>query len=90
MTGIIERSGTQAARELCPGAVVVVDCPSGTYRVLNESGSFLWGQLDGHKGVPELAGCLVEHYDIPLEMALADAAAFVASLKERGMVKVGA
>ena len=88
MTAVIQKADTQAARELAPGAVVIVDCPSGTYRVLNESGSFLWGLLDGHRTVSDLAAALAGHYDLTLDTALADAAAFVSSLRERGMVQV--
>ncbi|MGE4158868.1 MAG: PqqD family protein [Planctomycetota bacterium] len=89
MTLVIQKADTQADRELAPGAVVIVDCPSGTYRVLNESGSYLWTLLDGQRGIPELAAALSERYGLPPEVALTDASAFVASLKERGMVKVG-
>lgn len=90
MTAVIQKADTQAARELAPGAVVIVDCPSGTYRVLNESGSFLWGLLDGRRGVPELAQALAEHYGVSADKALADAEAFVSSLRDRGMVMVSA
>jgi hypothetical protein len=54
---------------------------------LNETGEHLWGRIDGSRPAGELAADLAAHFDTPLEQALADVRAFLAALRERGLVE---
>ncbi len=49
---------------------------------LNETGSFLWEQLQSERTADELLNALRNEYDVSEEIAKADIAAFIASLQE--------
>jgi hypothetical protein len=78
--------GTQASRELTEGSVVVVDCPSGSYRLLNDSGSFLWSCIDGELSVKNIAEKLAETYELEEEQALSDTNHFIEHMLAREMI----
>jgi Coenzyme PQQ synthesis protein D (PqqD) len=69
---------------------LLLDPATGSYVRLNESGSVLWDALERPASVSELAARLAERYGLEAERAGADAQRFVASLAERGMVRVEA
>lgn len=49
---------------------------------LNETGSFLWEQLQSERTADELLNALRNEYEVSEEIAKADIAAFIASLQE--------
>ncbi len=49
---------------------------------LNETGAFLWQQLQAERTADELLAALCHEYDVPGEVAKADLEAFIASLRE--------
>jgi hypothetical protein len=69
---------------------LLLDPSTGAYVRLNESGAMLWEALERPASLPQLAQRLCERYGLDAERATADAERFVASLAERGMVRVEA
>lgn len=53
---------------------------------LNETGAFLWQQLQQERQAEELTAALLEEYEVSAEQAAADVAAFVAKLQEAGLL----
>ncbi len=53
---------------------------------LNETGAFLWNQLQNSKNIDELSAALVAEYDIDSDTAKADTDDFVNLLKEHGLM----
>lgn len=54
---------------------------------LNESGAFLWRQMEAGTTREALADLLTAEYDVSREEALADIDAFVATLKTVGCIE---
>ena len=54
---------------------------------LNETGVTLWKALESGGTVEDLAKALTSEYDVSMELALQDAAAFVQKLKDAGCVE---
>lgn len=53
---------------------------------LNESGAFLWDQLQSDKNADDLCVALVNEYGIDTGVAMADVTEFIALLKEHGLI----
>lgn len=53
---------------------------------INESGAFLWKQLQDNKSIDELSSALAEEYGIEADVAKADVEEFVALLKEHNLI----
>lgn len=53
---------------------------------INESGAFLWKQLQDNKSIDELSSALAEEYGIEADVAKADVEDFVALLKEHNLI----
>jgi hypothetical protein len=68
------------------GEIVAVDVERSTYLAANPAGTLLWQRLARGATREELAGALVEWFDIELERAQSDADAFVAAVAERGLL----
>ena len=66
--------------------VVVLDLHGSVYLKLNGSGRVLWELLVDETTEPDLAAALVERYGIELDRAAADVDAFIADLRERGLL----
>jgi hypothetical protein len=49
---------------------------------LNESGAFLWEQIDGKKSAGDLISALMNEYDVDYETALSDVTGFLDNLKK--------
>ena len=56
--------------------------------VLNATGERMWEWLAEPKSVPELARNLIAEYEVTAELAEADAAAFVQSMREVGAIDI--
>lgn len=56
---------------------------------LNDTGEFMWKKLSEPQGISEeqLVAHIVEEYDVGEETARRDAAAFIAKLKEAGLLE---
>lgn len=53
---------------------------------LNESGAFLWSQLETEKTEDELLAAMLNEYDIDEKTAREDIAAFIENLKASGLL----
>jgi len=83
---IPEVSKKQATRELNQGSVVVVDCDTASYRLLNNCGSFLWGQINGENSVEDIARSLTNNFEVDYEAALKDTKIFLEEVVRKDMV----
>ncbi len=53
---------------------------------LNDTGRFLWKNIDGRKSAAELAQLLVENYEVTPEIALYDTQALLEEMSSRKLV----
>ena len=53
---------------------------------LNDTGSFLWKNIDGRKSAAELAELLVENYEVAPDIALSDTEALLQEMCSRKLV----
>ncbi len=53
---------------------------------LNDTGSFLWKNIDGKKSAAELAELLAENYQVTTDMALSDTQALLEEMSSRKLV----
>jgi hypothetical protein len=49
---------------------------------LNETGAFIWEQIDGKRSVGEIIAALTEEYDIEVKSAEADVLSFIDNMSE--------
>jgi len=49
---------------------------------LNETGAFIWEQIDGKKNVEEIISAVTEEYDIDNEIASADVFSFIDDMRK--------
>jgi hypothetical protein len=54
--------------------------------VLHGCGEYVWDRLEKPADSREVAGCIAADYEVPLEQAARDAAAFIAELVDAGLV----
>lgn len=72
---------------LIENEIVAVDIASSTYLSANPSGALLWQMLADGTTRRDLIDSLVERFGIAVELAEADADAFVANLESRGLLE---
>jgi len=53
---------------------------------LNDTGSFLWKNIDGRKSAAELAELLVENYEVAPDIALSDTQALLEEMASRKLL----
>lgn len=53
---------------------------------LNETGAFLWQQLQEDKNAEELVAALLEEYEVSAEVAAADVQAFLEKLRQNELM----
>jgi hypothetical protein len=68
------------------GEIVALDEDAAVYLAANETGGMLWRALSQGCTRDELAALLCEAYEVPAEQARADVDAFLASLRDRGLL----
>ena len=67
----------------------VILCPDdGTLNTLNAVGTRIWEYADGKTPVQAIVARICEEFDIDHERAEGDTLAFIAALRERGLVAV--
>jgi PqqD family protein of HPr-rel-A system len=87
--GLVAREERMLSERLLD-ETVLLDPASGRYVRLNASATLLWEALAQPATLTALAQRLAAHYALDPDRAHADAARFVASLAERGVVRVSA
>ena len=67
--------------------VTVIISPSDSVmHELNDTGSFLWKNIDGNRSAAELAGLLAESYEVTPDVALTDTQALLEEMSSRKLV----
>ena len=74
-----------AWREL-DGDIVIISPSDSVLHELNETGSFIWKQLDGRRPAAEIAAGLAAEYDVKPEDALRDIEALLGELASRQLL----
>ena len=65
---------------------VIISPNDSVMHELNDTGSFLWKNIDGHRSAPELAELLVAAYEVTPDIALADTQALLEEMSSRKLV----
>jgi hypothetical protein len=66
--------------------IVIVSPNDNVLHELNETGSFVWKQLDGRRPAAEIAAGLAAEYDVRLEDALRDIETLLGELSSRQLL----
>lgn len=59
---------------------------TGAFRSLNETGAFLWQQLDQPRAAADLAAILAAEFDVSEDEALGDTEAWLADMSQEGII----
>ncbi|WP_066526858.1 PqqD family protein [Erythrobacter sp. CCH5-A1] len=59
---------------------------TGAFRSLNETGAFLWQQLDHPRAAPDLAASLAAEFAVTEAQALGDTEAWLADMAQEGII----
>ncbi len=65
---------------------VIISPHDSVMHELNDTGSFLWKNIDGKKSAAELAELLVENYQVAPDIALSDAQELLDEMSSRKLV----
>jgi hypothetical protein len=65
---------------------VIISPNDSVMHELNDTGSFLWKNIDGKKSAAELAELLVENYEVAPETALSDTQSLLEEMSSRKLV----
>lgn len=67
--GSVFQRSPSATHQTVAGEAIVIDLDTGSYYSLNETGTWLWENLDGRRNVEQLAQELAAVCDIPDQAA---------------------
>jgi Coenzyme PQQ synthesis protein D (PqqD) len=65
---------------------VIISPNDSVMHELNDTGSFLWKNIDGKKSAAELAQLLVENYEVAPDVALLDTQSLLEDMSSRKLV----
>jgi hypothetical protein len=65
---------------------VIISPNESVMHELNDTGSFLWNNIDGKKSAAELAELLAENYEVTPDIALSDTQALLEEMSSRKLV----
>ena len=71
------------------GEKVMIDFETGKYFMIKGSGNVIWDTMKDGITVSEIIDKLMDEYDVDREVCTKDTIAFIESLVERGIIKVG-
>jgi hypothetical protein len=80
-----QKNQALAWREI-DGETIIISPNDSVMHELNETGRFLWKNIDGTKSAAELAQLLVEDYEVTPEIALSDTQALLEEMLSRKLV----
>ena len=83
--GIWQKNPSLAWREIDDETVIISPGESVMHE-LNDTGSFVWKNIDGQRKAEDLAALLVEQYEVTLETALADTLSLLEELSRRKLL----
>jgi hypothetical protein len=87
-SGVWQKNPSLAWREIDDETVIISPGESVMHE-LNDTGSFVWKNIDGHRKAEDLAALLVEQYEVTLETALADTRSLLEELSKRKLLVPG-
>lgn len=67
---------------------VIISPNDSVMHELNDTGSFLWKNIDGKKSAAELAELLAENYEVTPDIALSDTQALLDEMSSRKLVMI--
>ena len=67
-------------------ATVIISPADSVMHELNDTGSFLWKNIDGRRSAAELAELLAESYEVTTDVALTDTQALLEEMSSRKLV----
>ena len=85
-----KRNPQNAFRTVDDDGGLVVNPIAHDVTVLNPVGSLIYSMLDGSHSVQQIVEAVVAQYDVTEDQARQDVDAFLADLRERGMLEAGA
>ena len=65
---------------------VIISPNDSVMHELNDTGSFLWKNIDGKKSAAELAELLAENYEVTKDIALSDTQSLLEEMSSRKLV----
>jgi hypothetical protein len=65
---------------------VIISPNDNVMHELNDTGSFLWKNIDGHRSAAELAELLVANYEVTPDLALADTQSLLQEMSSRKLL----
>ena len=65
---------------------IIISPKDSVMHELNDTGSFLWKNIDGRKSAAELAELLVENYEVTPDVALSDTQALLEEMASRKLL----
>jgi hypothetical protein len=80
-----QRSRDVAFRDM-DGEMVLVSAGNACAYSLNGVGSHVWRQIDGQRGIEEIAADVARSFGVPLGQALADVRAFLDDITREGLL----
>ena len=84
-TATWQKNPALAWREI-DNETVIISPSDSVMHELNDTGSFLWKNIDGKKSAEELAELLAENYEVTPDIALSDTQALLAEMSSRKLV----
>ena len=67
-------------------ATVIISPNDSVMHELNDTGSFLWKNIDGHRNAADLASLLAEIYEVTPDIALTDTQSLLEELSSRKLL----
>jgi hypothetical protein len=67
-------------------ATVIISPNDSVMHELNDTGSFLWKNIDGHRNAVDLAALLAEIYEVVPDVALTDTQSLLEELSSRKLL----
>jgi Coenzyme PQQ synthesis protein D (PqqD) len=84
-SGVWQKNPSLAWREIDDETVIISPGESVMHE-LNDTGSVVWKNIDGHRTAEDLAALLVEQYEVTLQTALADTLSLLEELATRKLL----
>jgi hypothetical protein len=84
-TGIWQKNPSLAWREI-DGETVIISPGESVMHELNDTGSFVWTNIDGHRNAEALATLLTQQYEVAYETALSDTVSLLQDLSTRKLL----
>jgi hypothetical protein len=67
-------------------ATVIISPNDSVMHELNDTGSFLWKNIDGYKSAADLAALLAENYEVAPDIALTDTQSLLEEMSSRKLL----